>query len=111
MIGIVFPAEGDAKNFYKQVSNRKEIKRTLFAGFWQHLLILSRSKSKDRSIGKEEEHSERRHHRQVSYFWADRGILRARRPYGLRCRERVHVFWCRPILACFPWRPSSAWRR
>ncbi|KAH9965310.1 hypothetical protein BC827DRAFT_1355591 [Russula dissimulans] len=26
MIGIVFPAEGDAKNFYKQVSNRKEIK-------------------------------------------------------------------------------------
>src|SRR5882672_4050231 len=27
-IGIVFPAEGDAKNFYKQVSNRKEIKRT-----------------------------------------------------------------------------------
>ena len=33
MIGIVFPAEGDAKNFYKQVTNRKEIKRTLFAGF------------------------------------------------------------------------------
>ncbi|KAI0002471.1 hypothetical protein BJV74DRAFT_765469 [Russula compacta] len=26
MIGIVFPAEGDAKNFHKQVSNRKEIK-------------------------------------------------------------------------------------
>ncbi|KAI9441319.1 hypothetical protein H4582DRAFT_1810781 [Lactarius indigo] len=26
MIGIVFPAEGDARNFYKQVSNRKEIK-------------------------------------------------------------------------------------
>ena len=31
MIGVVFPAEGDAKNFYKQVSNRKEIKRTSFA--------------------------------------------------------------------------------
>ncbi|KAH9177699.1 hypothetical protein EDB89DRAFT_1933996 [Lactarius sanguifluus] len=28
MIGIVFPAEGDARNFYKQVSNRKEIKPT-----------------------------------------------------------------------------------
>lgn len=28
MIGIVFPAEADAKNVYKQVSNRKELKRT-----------------------------------------------------------------------------------
>ena len=28
MIGIVFPAEGDARNFYKQVATRKEIKRT-----------------------------------------------------------------------------------
>ena len=39
MIGIVFPAEGDAKNFYKQVSNRKEIKRPSIIRFWQHLLI------------------------------------------------------------------------
>ena len=27
MIGIVFPAEADARNIYKQVSNRKELKR------------------------------------------------------------------------------------
>lgn len=26
MIGIVFPAESDARNFYKQISSRKEIK-------------------------------------------------------------------------------------
>ncbi len=32
MIGIVFPAEGDARNFYKQVSNRKDIKRMFFVG-------------------------------------------------------------------------------
>jgi len=28
MIGIAFPAESDARNFYKHVTNRKEIKRT-----------------------------------------------------------------------------------
>ena len=83
MICIVFPAEGDAKNFYKQVHNRKEMRRTLFAGFWQHLLIQSRSKSKSRSTRKEEEYNEMRHHRQVSYLWLNRGILRARRPYEL----------------------------
>ena len=28
MIGLVFPAENDAKNFYKQVVGRKELKGT-----------------------------------------------------------------------------------
>ncbi len=28
MIGLVFPAENDAKNFYKHVGNRKELKCT-----------------------------------------------------------------------------------
>jgi len=28
MIGLVFSSEGDARNFYKQVTTRKEIKRT-----------------------------------------------------------------------------------
>ena len=112
MIGLVFPAEGDARNFYKQVSNRKEIKRRPLVGFWQHpLILLSRSKGKGRSTRKEEEHSERRHHRQVSYLWPDRGIFRACRSYGLRCGERLHVFWCRPVLGCFPWRPSITWHR
>jgi hypothetical protein len=26
MVGFVFPSEGDAKNFFKQVTSRKEIK-------------------------------------------------------------------------------------
>ncbi len=30
MIGLVFPAENDAKNFHKQMVGRKEIKRTSF---------------------------------------------------------------------------------
>src|SRR5216683_1390844 len=46
MIGIVFPAEGDAKNFYKQVSNRKEIKRTsCVSAYRQWLTVAAKAKA------------------------------------------------------------------
>jgi hypothetical protein len=84
MIGFVFPVEGDARNFYKQVYNRKEIKRTSFAELWHYLLIpMSCSKCKGCSTRKEEEYDERRFDRQIPYLRPGRGIFRARRPYGL----------------------------
>jgi hypothetical protein len=39
MVGFVFPAEGDARNLFKQVSSRKEIKRSFHTSMLNHVNI------------------------------------------------------------------------
>jgi hypothetical protein len=68
-----------------------------------------RSESQSRIRSSKEECSQGRHDRQITYIGAEGWIIRPCRSHGLRCRERLHIFWRRPILAGVPWRPPETW--
>jgi hypothetical protein len=55
MIGLVFPAENDARNFHKQVVGRKELKGTYVLYLIVGTLTHSRSKSQGRLGSSEKE--------------------------------------------------------